>query len=65
MRTEIRTADMHGLGRVGPDGKRGGLEVLMTVLARDLPVLADLLSQRYFIHTEAAQQLGAPARTAQ
>ena len=64
MRTEIRTADMHGLGRVGPDGRRGGLEVLMTVLARDLPVLADLLSQRYFIHTEAAQQLGAPAEGA-
>lgn len=59
IRTEIRTADMQGLTRVGPDGKRAALDALTSMLARELPVLADLISQRYFIHTEPAQQLGA------
>lgn len=58
IRTEIRTTDMNTLGRVGPDGRRPALEALTGMLARELPVLADLLSQRYFIHTEPAQQLG-------
>ena len=62
IRTEIRTADMNTLAAIDATGRRSALDALATMLATDLPVLADHLSQRYFIHTEAAQQLGAFAR---
>lgn len=60
LRTELRTSDMFSVARVDASGRRSGLEALWEVLREQLPMFADLVSQRYFIHTEAAQQLGMP-----
>lgn len=59
MRAEIRTADMTHVAMSNPEGRRVALDMLGASLADAVPRLADLISQRYFIHTEAAQQLGA------
>lgn len=55
--TEIRTADANTLAHPGEDGRREALHALLVRLHAELPRFADLLEQRYFIHTAAARPL--------
>lgn len=55
--TDIRTADANVLALAGPDGVREGLHALLLRLHAELPKFADLLEQRYFIHTAPARPL--------
>ena len=55
--TEIRTADANTLAQAGENGVREGLHALLLRLHAELPKFADLLEQRYFIHTAPARPL--------
>ena len=55
--TEMRTADANELAQFGATGERNGLQRLMARLGTDLPRLANLLEQQYFIHTSPARPL--------
>jgi uncharacterized circularly permuted ATP-grasp superfamily protein/uncharacterized alpha-E superfamily protein len=55
--TEIRTADANDLAQADEDGVREGLHALLLKLHAELPKFADLLEQRYFIHTAPARPL--------
>ena len=57
LNTEIRTADANTLAQAGENGVRDGLHALMLRLHAELPKFANLLEQRYFIHTAPARPL--------
>ncbi|MBX3178714.1 MAG: circularly permuted type 2 ATP-grasp protein [Candidatus Hydrogenedentes bacterium] len=57
LNTEIRTADANRLARPARDGERRALLALLVRFQRELPRFADLLEQRYFIHTAPARPL--------
>lgn len=57
LNAEIRTADANTLAKTGDDGTRKALHALLIRIQKELPRFADLLEQRYFIHTAPARPL--------
>jgi len=57
LNTEIRTADADLLARASENGERKALHALLVRVKNALPRFADLLEQRYFIHTATARPL--------
>lgn len=50
--TELRLADVVALSEAGNDGQRQKLNTLLARELQDLPRLSEILSRRYFSHTE-------------
>ncbi len=58
----VKTADPISLCELEPDGTLAKLKELLDQIAADLPRLAEAISARYLVHTEARQFLTGTGR---
>jgi hypothetical protein len=60
--TSIRLAEIEALCEISSDGQRPYLELLLTGLLSDLPLLSDTITHHYLSHAEPSRHLATGVR---